>query len=89
MEYIALAATIQEAKFLMQLLNTMINSNEDTYATIYWDNLDTTALAKNPVHHQHSKDVMYHFKMVQDSSRTKCRWFIYKVYNQSKIKEIF
>lgn len=33
-EYMALTAAIQEAKLLIQLLNTLINSNENDHATI-------------------------------------------------------
>lgn len=54
---------LQEAKFLIQLLNIMINSNENDQVTICCENHGTIALAKNTIDHQCSKHVgiKYHF----------------------------
>ena len=61
-EYMALAAAIQEAKFLKQLLLDMVGYNTDK-VLVNVDNQGAIALAKNPVHHQRSKhiDIKYHF----------------------------
>jgi hypothetical protein len=60
-EYIALAATVQESLYLIQLLDELEKCNSPVL--IFEDNQGTIALAKNPVHHQRSKhiDVRYHF----------------------------
>ncbi|CAM1304163.1 Uncharacterised protein r2_g1403 [Pycnogonum litorale] len=61
-EYIALAATTQEAKFLKQILRDISNKSVET-VILNVDNQGAIALAKNPVHHQRSKhiDIRYHF----------------------------
>ena len=60
-EYIALAAAVQEGKFLRQLLADLQCVD---YESVYMraDNQSAIALAKNSVHHQRSKyiDVTYH-----------------------------
>jgi hypothetical protein len=60
-EYIALAAAVQEALYLIQLLNGIGFRQESVL--IYEDNQGAIALAKNPVNHQRSKhiDVRHHF----------------------------
>ena len=60
-EYIALAATIQEALYLAQLLAKIIQIA--TPVQIYEDNQGTIALSKDPVNRKRSKhiDVRYHF----------------------------
>jgi len=60
-EYIALAATVQEGIYLVQLLNDIGIRQESIL--IYEDNQGTMALAQNPVKHQRSKhiDVRHHF----------------------------
>ena len=46
-EYMALAAAIQEIKFLRQLLKDMSGSNkDDSVVTLYVDNQSAIALAK-------------------------------------------
>ena len=64
-EYMSLAAAVQEAKFLFQLLESMGAGNKDVFSpvTLYCDNQGALALAKNPVQHQRSKhiDIRYHF----------------------------
>lgn len=37
-DHMELAAAIQKAKFFIQLLNTMVNSNENEHVTIYCEN---------------------------------------------------
>ncbi|CAL4105924.1 unnamed protein product, partial [Meganyctiphanes norvegica] len=61
-EYMALAAAIQEEKFLRQLLAD-IQGCTTSGVKLYADNLGAIALAKNPVHHQWKKhiDIKYHF----------------------------
>lgn len=60
-EYISLACTVQEAKFLKQLCNDMTIATSDVLVNV--DNQGTINLAKNPVNHQRSKhiDIKYHF----------------------------
>ena len=62
-EYMALAAAVQETKFLRQLLKDMIGCEEKESVVLYVDNQGAIALAKNPVQHQRSKhiDIKYHF----------------------------
>lgn len=62
-EYVALAATIQEAFYLKQLLKDIDPSFQHTTTTIFEDNQGTIRLAKNPVNRQRSKhvDIKYHF----------------------------
>ena len=62
-EYIALAATIQEGLYLIQLLNEMDKGCQYGFAKIFEDNQGTIALSKNPVNRQRSKhiDIRYHF----------------------------
>lgn len=61
-EYVALAATIQEALYLTQLLKDMDHGFVRT-AKVFEDNQGTICLAKNPVNRQRSKhvDIKYHF----------------------------
>ena len=61
-EYMALTYTIQEAKFLKQLLSEFFNVRE-CCVSIGVDNQSAINLAKNPVIHQRSKhiDIRYHF----------------------------
>lgn len=61
-EYVALAATVQEALYLSQLLKDMDHSFEQTIK-VFEDNQGAIRLAKNPVNIQRSKhvDIKYHF----------------------------
>ena len=61
-EYIALAAAVQEAKFLKQLYADMMHDG-GKIITMYVDNQSAIKLAKNPVLHQRSKhiDIRYHY----------------------------
>lgn len=61
-EYVALAATVQEALYLSQLLKDMDHNFEQTIK-LFEDNQGTICLAKNPVNRQRSKhvDIKYHF----------------------------
>ena len=60
-EYIALAATVQEASYLVQLLDQLVNVC--CPVQIYEENQGTIALSKDPVNRQRSKhiDIRYHF----------------------------
>lgn len=49
---------IQEATFIIQLLETMIESNENEQTSIYSDNQGRIYLAKNSVYHYLSKHVV-------------------------------
>ena len=62
-EYVSLASATQEAKFLMQLLNSMTSCDDFRNVTLHCDNQGAIALTKNPVQHQRSKhiDIKYHF----------------------------
>lgn len=61
-EYVALAATVQEALYLSQLLKDMDHNLEQT-TKVFEDNQGTIHLAKNPVNRQRSKhvDIKYNF----------------------------
>lgn len=61
-EYTALASTMQECKYLEQLLEG-IDDYKDTQTVVYEDNQGTIALAKNLVNQQRCKyvDIKYHF----------------------------
>ena len=62
-EYMALASAVQETKFLLKLLKSIVGCELSDSVTLYCDNQSALALAKNPVQHQRSKDidVKYHF----------------------------
>jgi len=62
-EYIALAETVQEGKFLRRLCIDLRILQENNSANIHADNQGAIKLAKNPVFHQRSKhiDIKYHF----------------------------
>lgn len=62
-EYIALAASVQESMYLVQLLHGMDKNSQHTPVKIFEDNQGTIALSKNPVCRQRSKhvDIKYHF----------------------------
>lgn len=62
-KYVPLAAAIQEGKLLIQLLNTVTNSDADEHATIYYDTPKCIALAKNTIRRQRSNlvAISYHF----------------------------
>ena len=63
-EYIALAAAVQESKFLTQLLRDIDGKRQYEPALIFEDNQGTIALAQNPgMIRQRSKhiDIRYHF----------------------------
>lgn len=64
-EYIALGATVQEGKFLRQLMKDI--SDTVNNFTVMVDNQGAIALAKNPVTQQRSKhiDIKYHLGVVQ------------------------
>ena len=53
-EYIALTHTVQEAKFLKQLMYDILFLNVDCHIGV--DNQGAILLSKNPVFHQRSKD---------------------------------
>ena len=61
-EYMALAASVQESKFLRQLLADMQGCDVKC-VNIHVDNQGAILLAKNPVYHQRSKhiDIKKHF----------------------------
>ena len=61
-EYMALATTIQECMYLVQLLQG-IDGYHYRQPKVYEDNQGTIALAKNPVQRQRCKhvDIKYHF----------------------------
>lgn len=61
-EYMSMAAAVQEAKFLLKLLSSMLG-NVFSGVTLFCDNQGALALAKNPIQHQRSKhiDIKYHF----------------------------
>lgn len=61
-EYMALAATLQECLYLMQLLQG-IDGQKYAPPKVYEDNQGAIALAKNPVMRQRCKhvDIKYHF----------------------------
>ena len=50
-EYMSLAAAVQEAKFLFQLLESILDATRNMFTsiTLYGDNQGALALAKNPV----------------------------------------
>ena len=60
-EYIALTATVQDALYLIQLLDQLVNVC--CPLQIYEDNQGTIALSKDPVNRQRSKhiDIRYYF----------------------------
>lgn len=64
-EYMSLAAADQEAKFIFQLLESMIDASRNMFSpvTLFCDNQGALALAKNPIQHQRSKhiDIRYHY----------------------------
>ena len=62
-EYMSLSAAVQEAKFLLKLLKSMIGSDLFNHVVMYCDNQSAIALASNPIHHQRCKhiDIKYHF----------------------------
>lgn len=62
-EYMSLSAATQEAKFLLQLLNSFKLGGPFNSVLMHVDNQGALALAKNPVQHQRSKhiDIRYHF----------------------------
>lgn len=53
-EYLTLAATIQQAKLLIALLNDIINSNENGQTTVFWDSQVSITVSKNPVTTKHA-----------------------------------
>ena len=61
-EYIALAMTVQEAKFLRQLLADM-TGDKPKNVNVLADNTGAIELSRNPVYHQRSKHIAirYHF----------------------------
>mgnify|MGYP001798127242 FL=1 len=61
-EYMSLSSAIQEAKFLLQLLNDFQVESSNP-VSLCCDNQCAIALAKNPVQHQRSKhiDIRYHY----------------------------
>lgn len=60
-EYIALTHTVQEAKFLKQLIYDILFLNIECHIGV--DNQGAILLSKNPVFHQRSKhiDIRYHY----------------------------
>ena len=60
-EYIALTHTVQEAKFLKQLIYDILCLNVECHIGV--DNQGAILLSKNPVFHQRSKhiDIRYHY----------------------------
>ena len=68
-EYVAMAAAVQEAKFLKQLFSDM-QQCEQKKITLSVDNQGAIALAKNPVQHQRCKhiDIKYHFVRSEGNS---------------------
>lgn len=62
-EYMSLTIAVQESKFLLKLLHSMLGYDLFPFITLHCDNQGALALAKNPVQHQRSKhiDIKYHF----------------------------
>ena len=62
-EYMSMCAAVQEAKFLMQLLNDMTKGITNKSVILNVDNQSAIELSKNPAFHQISKhiDIKYHF----------------------------
>ena len=62
-EYVAISTALQEAKFLMQLMNEMVNKKVVHCVKLYADNQGAIALAKDPIRKERSKhiDIKYHF----------------------------
>ena len=62
-EYMALAATVQEALYLRQLLRDITGINPEQPISIQCDNQGSIDLASNPVKHSRAKhiDIRYHF----------------------------
>jgi hypothetical protein len=87
-EYMALAAATQEAKFLMQLMESVTDSDLFGCVTLYCDNQGALALAKNPVQHQRSKhiDIRYHF--IRDEVQKGTIQLIY-VPSEQNVADIF
>ncbi|CAB4042957.1 Retrovirus-related Pol poly from transposon TNT 1-94, partial [Paramuricea clavata] len=71
-EYMALAAAVQEAKFLRQLLGEFLSIFILEPTIIHCDNQSAIFLAKNPAQNQRSKhiDIRYHFIRTEIQSRT-------------------
>ncbi len=61
-EYMSLASATQEGKYLLSLLNEILNLKLSSF-TILCDNQAAISLAKNPISHNRSKhiDIKYHF----------------------------
>ena len=85
-EYIALTHTVQEAKFLKQLICDILFLNVECYIGV--DNQGAIMLSKNPVFHQRSKhiDIRYHF--IRDEI-SKGNINIFYVQSNSNIADVF
>ena len=61
-EYMALASATQEGKYLLSLLNEILNLNQLSFK-LKCDNQAAISLTKNPINHNRSKhiDIKYHF----------------------------
>ena len=86
-EYVALTNTIQEGKFLKQLMMDLLNVHDFT-VDIMVDNQSAMKLAKNPVFHQRSKhiNIKYHFIREEIFNKTV---FIHYVPTCSNVADIF
>lgn len=69
-EYLSLTSTIQEAKFLLQLFIKNFQLETSNPVSLFCDNQEAIALAKNPMRHQKSNsiNIRYHF------SRQEIKW---------------
>ncbi len=70
-EYMSLASVTQEAKYLLSLLNEILELNQLSFK-ILCDNQAAISLTKNPVKHNRSKhiDIKYHFLRDEIESNT-------------------
>ena len=62
-KYIAISSALQEAKFLLQFMNEIVDKETIRRVKLYADNQGVIALAKDPIRQERSNhiDIKYHF----------------------------
>ena len=81
-EYMALAATVQEASFLHMLIKDLVTL-PDSPINVYGDNQGAIALVKNPIIHNRSKHIDVRFHFIRDRYISKFVDIIYVPTNQN------
>lgn len=86
--WMVLAAVIQESKFWIQLLKSMINPGLFNWTPAHCDNHDDFALVKNPIKHQRLKYINIRYDIIRSKEQKGIIQFVH-VSSERNVADIF